>query len=70
MGGSSKSVAGLTKGDAMATANLTVARVPKYAKMYLFLRVNAYTLGRNRVSQLRDKDKHGIPQQDENVRGR
>jgi len=66
--GSSKSVAGLTKGDARATANLTAARVPKYNPTNLFLRVNAYTLRRNRISQSRDKNKHGIPQHDEDVR--
>ena len=43
-GGRSKRVAGLTKGDASATANLTAARVPKYNPINLFLRVNAYTL--------------------------
>jgi len=47
--------------------NFVNARVPKYAAINLFLRVSAYTLRLNRISQLRDKD-NGVPQRDKNVR--
>ena len=55
IGGSSANATGRAKDDASDTANLVNARVPKYTARILFLKVIAYTLGRTRISRLRDK---------------
>ena len=59
---------GIPRDDKRIAAYLITAMVPKYTATILFLRVNAYTLRWNRISQLRDEDGNGVPQRDEGVR--
>ena len=54
IGGSPRGATG-RKNSTSDTPSLVNARAPKYAATILFLAVIAYILGRNRISQLRDK---------------
>ena len=68
--GRSTTVGGLTKDATSVTVNLVNARAPKYAVRILFLKVIAYILRRGCISQLRDEDKCGVPQCNEDIRGK
>ena len=58
---------GSTKNDTMNIVNLANARIPKYTTSVLFLRVIAYSLGRNRIGWSSGTGEHDAPQCNEDV---
>ena len=58
---------GSTKNDTMNIVNLANARTPKYTTSLLFLKVIAYSLGRNHIGWLGGTGEHDAPECNEDV---